>query len=148
MDFKEQLLSEKKQLNDKLNAINLALKAYGLSDLEYQESDDNTAFPFEGSRERKIYWLFEHHFKRATKLPDLVAAYKKFAGTDVAIENLCRNLKSEGKLCYVKYNGRNKLCYWGLPDWVSIIDGKDFEKQFKPNDIPVEIYSSEIVSGK
>ena len=147
MDFREQLLSEKKQLTDKLNAVTLALKAYGFTD-DFTEklTDDESSFPFDASREKRIFWLLQHNFKRAVKLPELISAYKKYAGTDVAMDNLCRNMKKEGKLCYVKYNGKNRLCYWGLPNWISLIDGKDFEEQFKPSDPYLdEIYSSEII---
>ena len=151
MDFKEQLLLEKQQLTEKLEAVNKTLKAYGfdaIGNIATTYSREDVNFPKNESREKRIYWLLEHQFKRAVKLPELLAAYKAHTGTIAAMDNLCRIMKKEGKLCYVKYNGKNKLCYWGMPDWVSIIDGKDFEEQYKPNDGYVdEIISSEIIKG-
>lgn len=147
MDFKDQLIAERHSLQQRIDAINIALQAYGVSTDQVLSSDSESKaisniFPIRGSREKKIQWILSEYFKRSVRLPEIQKAYDDHNGTESSIDNFCRNLKKEGKLVFVKYNGRNKLCYWGLPEW---IEGNNFAESRMTDDPELpKIFSSEI----
>lgn len=145
MDFKQQLIAERDALQQRIDAINLVLRPFGVQDLfaKPEESFENSSiFPIKASRQSKLIWIVENHFKKGVRLPELVDAYKKFTGSDSSPENFARTLRAEGKLIFVKYNGRNKLCYWGLPSWV---EGNDYKNDFRPDLDDFDIETSEVV---
>jgi hypothetical protein len=140
MDVINDLLSKKTELIKQLDAIDTVLRLYGVDKNEPKTipvagSSIVSGFPVKESKENQIYWLFKNKFKKAVKLPDFQAGYEELCGMKkpINISIHVRNLKSEGKLVKVKYNGRHDMSYWGLPEWVDVTD---YKSEFYPeNDL-------------
>jgi hypothetical protein len=150
MDIVELLLKEKEGLLRRMDVINAALSVYQDNVLYSKESvtekkPESNYFPISGRKEKQILWMFNNSINKALKIREIQDVYNEIVGNnETSIENVVRRLKSEQKLVLVKYNGKNLLSYWGLPEW---IEGNDFKDEHKPNleDLP-DIIESEVVT--
>jgi len=161
----EALIKEKRDLNERIKAINLLLSSYGYNvdsdklkekalelatDLKLKQTLFDR-FPTNGRKDKQILWLFNNFFNRGIKLQDLQNKYNEIRGVDnkgkeIRIDNIARRLKRDKKLVVVKYNGLNKNSFWGLPEW---IDGDNFDPEHIPDEskLPIDIEFSEVVTG-
>ena len=60
------------------------------------------------------------------------------------IANIVRRMYKEGHIAAVKYNGQNKLMFYGKKEW---LDKNDFKNEYKPDAkfLPLVVEMSEIV---
>jgi hypothetical protein len=143
----ELLLKEKDGLLKRIEVIDVALSSYK-GDVPNQngiaeKKPETNYFPISGRKEKQILWIFNNSVSRGLKIREIQDVYNEIVGnSQTSIENIVRRLKSEQKLVLVKYNGKNLLSYWGLPEW---IEGNDFKDEHKPNleDLP-DITESEV----
>lgn len=152
----EELLKERKSLQNRIEAIDLLLDSYGYGKnkqipMPFSESKNTykeNEFPLKARKDKQVMWIFENVLKNAVKLDDIQNKFDELNNSDkVVIKNIARRLKKEGQLAIVKYNGLNKASFWGLPSW---IDNNDFKKEYRPNEnlLPFTIEKTEVVIGE
>lgn len=158
MDVIEDLIKKRNDLFKQVEAIDTVLEIYGFnasnSKLESHKVDllnvstSSKIFPIKAKAATQVLWLFKNTFTHSIKLREVQNSYDDYTGSkNVRIDNVARRLKKDKKLVIVKYNGKNILSFWGLPEW---IDGNDFKLEFKPDaeSISDEITISEVVTGE
>ncbi|WP_426065364.1 hypothetical protein [Flavobacterium sp. DSP2-3-1] len=158
MDVIEDLIKKRNDLFKQVEAIDTVLEIYGHNALNSKSENSRTdlinvdnvskIFPIKAKPATQVLWLFRNTFTHSIKLREVQISYDNYTGSsDVRIDNVARRLKKDKKLVIVKYNDKNILSYWGLPEW---IDGNDFKTEFKPDaeTMPDEITSSEVVTGE
>jgi hypothetical protein len=158
MDVIEDLIKKRKDLFKQVEAIDTVLKIYGVNvldnkflsnDAEINVGDDATKiFPIKSKPATQVLWLFKNSIKHSIKLKEVQELFNKYSGSnDKRIDNVARRLKRDKKLVIVKYNEKNLLSFWGLPEWVG---ENDFKQEFKPEEesLPDEILNSEVVTGE
>lgn len=155
MEFIEELLKEKKSLQERIKAINVLLRAYDVSEekiisIEQQTSlfndKESISFPTNARRDKQILWMFNNVFNNAVKISSIQDKYDELSKSNNNISNIVRRLNKEGKLAIVKYNKQNRASFWGLSEW---IDNNDFKENFKPDEnlLPIDIETTEVVMG-
>lgn len=151
MSFIEELRKERRELKKRLDAIDVLLDSYGDVSVTTNSSTSNekvnAGFPKSGRIDKQILWLFENHFTKGIKMSDVNVGYNHFNGTENEnVDNITRRLRKEGNLVTVKYNGQNKLSFYGLPTW---IEDNDFKETYRPNedDLPLGDITSEVVKN-
>ncbi|AXG71625.1 hypothetical protein KORDIASMS9_03882 [Kordia sp. SMS9] len=152
----DELLKERKSLQNRIEAIDLLLDSYGYGkdkqvSIVYEEPtviEDENSFPLRANRSKQIMWIFNNTLKNAVKLDEVQKTFDKLNNTnDIDIKNIARKLKKSSELAIVKYNGSNRESYWGLPTW---IDENDFKQEYRPNEnlLPMNIEKTEVVIGE
>lgn len=148
MDVIEDLIEKRNDLFKQVEAIDTVLKIYGYNGNNLVSnlfSDDlsilNTkVFPTKVPLEKQILWIFENSIKTALKLTEFQNIYNKHIGRDsIKVENKVRQLKKEGKLALVKYDGKNIHSFWGLPSW---IEGTDFKPENRPSEESLPFFTT------
>lgn len=146
MDVIADLIEKRKDLFKQVEAIDTVLNIYG-----YNESTNHTnqnvedltnaeLFPLKVSLDKQIFWIFENSGGRALKLTELQNIFNQYIGkTNIKISNKARQLKKDGKLVLVKYDGKNILSFWGLPSW---IEENDYKVEHRPSEDKLPYYSS------
>jgi hypothetical protein len=148
MNLVDELKKERTELQRRIDAIDVLLNVYGVvSTNVVAEEKHGVNFPRGGRTDKQILWLFENHFNKAVRMNEINTAYNTYNGTvGESVDNVTRRLKKEDNLVMVKYNGTNKLTFYGLPSW---IDDNDFKEQYKPDedDLPLGEITSEVVGN-
>lgn len=137
MDLIKDLIDKRNGLFKKVEAIDTVLKLYGYdvdklnSGDEKSELTNSKIFPSKVTLDKQILWIFENSINNALKLTEFQKIYNEHIGKDsINVDNKVRQLKKDGKLVLVKYDGKNILSFWGLPSW---IEGDDFKSEHKPS---------------
>lgn len=142
MDIIKDLIAKKNALVKQIEAINIVLDMYNITETTQDIKDiiptgsviPISGFPKGESIESQIVWLFANVLKKATKMPDVVKAYKDISGKNTNISMEIRNLKKDNKLIKVTYNKYNNSTFWGLPEWA---DDEDYKPEYiSDNDKP------------
>lgn len=90
-------------------------------------------FPIDEGIDNQLIFILQK-VGRAIRLPELQKLYTTYSGSDRVIKNSARRMKSDEKLVAAKYNNANTLTFWGLPDWIDIVDGKEnFSEDRRPS---------------
>lgn len=147
MNFLEEAKKEEATLIEKLQIVRNVIRYWGGEENQSMELTSSSVFPTKATKEKQILWLFENKITKALKLKSVQDLYNAQIGNDsTKIDNTVRRLRTESKLLFVKYNDKNILSYWGLPNWV---DGNDFKDEYRPDaeSLP-EITSSEVNIGE
>jgi len=150
MSFIDELKKERGELKKRIDAIDVLLDSYGvvsINNSSHSNEKANVGFPRSGRTDKQILWLFENHFTRGIRMSDVNIGYNHFNGTvNENVDNITRRLRKEGNLVTVKYNGQNKLSFYGLPTWV---EDNDFKEIYKPSedDLPLGDITSEVIKN-
>lgn len=147
MNLIDELRKERAVLQIRIDAIDVLLNAYDTSMKTSPVQSEENSFPRSGRTDKQIIWLFENYFKRAVRMAEINTAYNKYNGTvDDKVDNVARRLKKEDTLAMVKYNGMNKLTFYGLPTW---LEKDNFKEEYRPdeNELPVGEITSEVVKN-
>lgn len=147
MNFLEEAKKEEAILLEKLQIIRNVIAYWGGGNSQSLETSTSSVFPTKATKEKQILWLFDNKITNALKLKNIQDMYNECVGNESTnIDNTVRRLRKESKLLFVKYNDKNILSYWGLPNWV---EGNDFKEPYKPDlDSLPEIISSEVNIGE
>ena len=138
MDVIEDLIEKRNDLFKQVEAIDTVLKIYGYngkdsrSNLDLDSLSNSKIFPTKVTLDKQILWIFNNSINKALKLTEFQKIFNEHIGKDsIRIDNKARQLKKDGKLVLVKYDGKNILSFWGLPSW---IEGNDFKAEHKPGE--------------
>ncbi len=101
--------------------------------------------PTNGRTDQQIIYLFDNIIQKGIRMSEILALHKQgFPEQSGVVANIIRRLYKDSHIVAVKYNGQNKLMFYGKKEWV---DKKDFKKEYKPDDkfLPLVVNESEVV---
>jgi hypothetical protein len=90
--------------------------------------------PVEANPKEKLYLILRDHIKSAIKFVALQDQFEKLTGISRNIRVDAYELRREGKIISIMYNGYNNNVFWGLPEWTVQTDiGLIFGESYGPD---------------